>query len=101
MVDTRSETFWTETPVSHGIRTQVSSMTCMLHRPERYHVHHRGGDTYSVYLFILYTSEMFELIENRLYAYADYSTILVIVRKSADRPAAAASLNRDLTRIHE
>ena len=30
-------------PASCGIRTQVSSMTCMLHRPERYHLHNRGG----------------------------------------------------------
>ena len=38
-----SETFKTGTPASHGIRTQVSSMTCMFHRPELYHLHHRGG----------------------------------------------------------
>ena len=52
-------------------------------------------------LFILYTSEMFELVENRLPASADDATLLAVVRKPADRPAAAASLNRDLTRIHE
>ena len=50
-------------------------------------------------LFILYTSEMFELVENRLYAYADDSTPLAVVRKPADTPAVAASLNRDLARI--
>ena len=31
-------------------------------------------------LFILYTSEMFELVENRLYAYADDYTLLAVVR---------------------
>ena len=31
-------------------------------------------------LFILYTSEMFELVVNRLYAYADDSTLLAVVR---------------------
>ena len=36
---------------------------------------------------------MFELVENRLYANADYSTLLTVVRKPADRPAVAASLN--------
>ena len=51
--------------------------------------------------FILYTSEMFELVENRLYAYADDSTLLAVVRKPADRPAVAASLNRDFSRIQE
>ena len=50
-------------------------------------------------LFILYTSEMCKLVENRLCAYADDSTLLAVVRKPADRPAVAASLNRDLARI--
>ena len=35
-------------------------------------------------LFILYTGEMFELVENRLYAYSDDSTLLAVVRKLAD-----------------
>ena len=52
-------------------------------------------------LFILHTSEMFELVENRLYAYADDSTLLAVVRKPADGPAVAASLNRDLASIQE
>ena len=52
-------------------------------------------------LFILYYSEMFQLMENRLYAYDDNSTLLAVVRKPADRPAVAASLNRDLARIQE
>ena len=43
-------------------------------------------------LFILYTSEVFELVENRLYAYADDSTLLAVVRKPADRLAVAASI---------
>ena len=44
-------------------------------------------------LFILYTSEMFQLVDDRLFAYADDSTLLAVIRKSADRPAVAASLN--------
>ena len=52
-------------------------------------------------LFILYTSEMLELVENRLFAYADDSTLLAVVRMPADRPAVAASRNRDLARIQE
>ena len=36
-------------------------------------------------LFILYTSEMLELVENRLYAYADDSTLVAVIRKPADR----------------
>ena len=52
-------------------------------------------------LFILHTREMFVLVENRLSAYASYSTLLAVVRKPADRPAVAASLNTDLARIRE
>ena len=52
-------------------------------------------------LFILYTSEMFELVENRLFDYADNSTLLAVIRKSADRPAVAASIHRDLAGILE
>ena len=50
------------------------------------------GSVLGPLLFILYTSEMFELVENRLYAYADDSTLLAVVRKPADRPDVAASL---------
>ena len=52
-------------------------------------------------LFILYTSEMFELVGNRLYGYADDAILLAVVRKPADRPAVATSLNRDLARIQQ
>ena len=52
-------------------------------------------------LFILYTGEMFELVENRLYAYADDSILLAVVLKPAQRAAVAETLNRDLSRIQE
>ena len=48
-------------------------------------------------LFVLYTSEMLRLLENRLYAYTNDSTLLAVVRRPASSPAVAAS---DLTRIH-
>ena len=53
------------------------------------------GSVLGPLLFILYISEMFELVENRLYAYADDSILPAVVHKRADRPAVAASLNRD------
>ena len=52
-------------------------------------------------LFIIYTSEMFELVKNRLHAYADDATVMAIVCKPADRPVVSASLNRDLATIRE
>ena len=58
------------------------------------------GSVFGPLLFILYTREMFDLMENRLYAYVDDSKLLAVLRKPADR-LAAASLNRDLTRIQE
>ena len=51
------------------------------------------GSVLGPLLFIIYTSEMFELVKNRLFAYADDSTLLAVVRKPADRPAVAAYLN--------
>ena len=45
-------------------------------------------------LFILNTSESLELVKNRLYAYADGSTLLAVVRKLAVRPTVADSHNR-------
>ena len=59
------------------------------------------GSVLGPFPFILYTSEMLELVEKRLYTYADDSTLLAVVRKPADRPAVAASLNRGLARIQE
>ena len=59
------------------------------------------GSVLGPLLFILYIREMFELMGNRLSAYADDSTLLAVVRKPADRPAVAASLNMDLARILE
>ena len=38
---------------------------------------------------------------NRLYSYADDSTLLAVVRKPTDRPTVDASLNRDLATIQE
>ena len=50
-------------------------------------------------LFIIYTNEMFELVENRLFAYADDSILLAVDWKLAGSPAVAASPNRDVARI--
>ena len=52
-------------------------------------------------LFILYTCEMYELVENRLLAYADDSTLLAVVSWPAGKAAVADSFNRDLAWIQE
>ena len=43
-------------------------------------------------LLIKYTSKFFEQVKNRLYAYADDSTLLAVVQRPRDRPAVAPSL---------
>ena len=52
---------------------------------------HSLGNVLCPLLFILYTSEMFEQVENRLYAYADDSTLRAVALKPADRYAVAVS----------
>ena len=52
-------------------------------------------------LFILCIGEMFEMVENKLYAYANNSILLAVVRMQADRPAVVPSINRNLARIQE
>ena len=59
------------------------------------------GNVLGPLLFIIYNNEMLELLENRLYANAVDSMLLTVVRKPADRPAVAASLNRDSAMIQE
>ena len=47
------------------------------------------------------TSDMFELVENTLFAYSDDSALLAVVCKQVDRPVTAVSLNNELRRIQE
>ena len=54
-----------------------------------------------LFCLTFYTSEMCELVENRLYDYADDSTLVAVVRKPSDGPAVTASLKRDLASIEE
>ena len=52
-----------------------------------------------LFLLYIYTAELFSIVENKLYGYADDST-LVAVRPSPDeRVAVSESMNRDLNRV--
>ena len=44
---------------------------------------------------------MLMIYADDLYAYADDSTLLAVVRKPANRPAIAACLDNDLSRIQQ
>ena len=50
-------------------------------------------------LFLLYTSELFSILENKLIGYADVSTLMAVVPSPGVRVAVAESLIRDLGRV--
>ena len=52
-------------------------------------------------LLILYTSELFSILENKLVGYADNSTLMSLVPSPGIRVAVAESLIRDLDRVDE
>ena len=46
--------------------------------------------------FLLYTTELFSIVENKFYAYADDSSLVAVVASPVERVAIAKTLNRDL-----
>ena len=52
-------------------------------------------------LFLLYTSEVFSILENKLIGYGDDSTLMAVVPSPGVRVALAESLIRDLGRVSE
>ena len=52
-------------------------------------------------LFLLYTSEPFSILENKLIGYADDSSLMAVVPSPCVRVAVAESLIRDLGRVSE
>ena len=52
-------------------------------------------------MFLLYTSELFSILENKLIGYADYSTLIAIVPFPGLRVAVAESLSCDHVKVNE
>ena len=52
-------------------------------------------------VFLLYTSELFSILENKLIGYADDSTLAAVVPSPGVRARVAESLIRDLGRVSE
>ena len=50
-------------------------------------------------LLILYTAELFSIVENKFYGYADDSTLVAVVPPSGERVAVSESMNPDLNRV--
>ena len=51
-------------------------------------------------LFLLYTSELFSILEDKLIGYADDSTLIAVVPSPGALVTVAESLNRDLVRVN-
>ena len=59
------------------------------------------GSVLGLLLFLLYTSKLFSILENKLNGYSDYSTLMAVVPSPSVRVAVAESLIRDLGRVSE
>ena len=59
------------------------------------------GSVLGPLLFLLYMSELFSILENKLINYADDSTLMAVVLYPGVRVAVAESLIRDLGRVSE
>ena len=59
------------------------------------------GSVLDPLLFLLYTSELYSIVENRLYGYADDSTLVAVVPSPGEMVAVSVSMNRDLNRVSE
>ena len=57
------------------------------------------GSVLGQWLFLLYTSELFSIVENKLIGYAD-DTLMAVVPSPGARAKLAESLNRDLVRVN-
>ena len=61
----------------------------------------QGSVLGSVLLFLLHTSELFKILENKLIGYADDSTLMAVVPSPGVRVTVAESLIRDLGRVSD
>ena len=59
------------------------------------------GSVLGPLLFLVYTSELFSILENKLIGYADDSTLIAVVPSPGVRVAVAESQIRDLGRVSE
>ena len=60
----------------------------------------RQGRVLGPLLFLLYTSELFFILKNKLIGYADDSTLMAVVPSTGAQVTVAESLNHDLVRVN-
>ena len=58
------------------------------------------GSVFGPLLFLLHTSELLSILENKLIGYADDSPLIAVVPSPGVRVTVAESLNRDLVRVN-
>ena len=56
------------------------------------------GRVLGLQLFLLYTAELFSIVEYKLFGYADVSTLVAVVLSPGLRVAVSESMNHDLNR---
>ena len=61
----------------------------------------RQGSVLGPLLFLLYTSQLFSILENKWIGYADDSTLMAVVPSPGIRVTVAESLIRDISRVSE
>ena len=59
-----------------------------------------AGQCFGTVVFLLYISELFPILENKLIGYADDSTLIAVVPSPGVRVTVSESLNRDLVRVN-
>ena len=59
------------------------------------------GSVLGPLLFVLYTSELFSILQNKLNGYADDSTLMAVVPSPGVRVTVSESLIRDLRMVSE
>ena len=59
------------------------------------------GSVLGPLLFLLYASELFSILENKLIGYADDSTLIAVMKSPGIRVAVAESLSRYLVKVSE
>ena len=57
------------------------------------------GSVLGTQLLLLYTAEFFSIVENKLYDYAEDSTLVAVVPSPGERVAVSEPTNRDLNRV--
>ena len=57
------------------------------------------GSVLGAQLFLSHTAELFSIVENKLYGYADDSTLVTVAPSPGERVAVSESMNSDLNRV--